>query len=133
MGSTVHDGGCLCGAIRYRVDGAALRTTVCTCGQCQRQTGSPLPAFVRYPLDRFQLTAGAPAGYRASDAATREFCARCGSVLLWRGDDGGEISILVGTFDQPAAMPAPSLHIFARHAVPWLPALAGARTCPERS
>lgn len=125
METTIHHGGCLCGAIRYQVSGPALGTVACTCTQCQRQTGSPLPTFVRYPLDRFRLTGGAPAAYRASDFATREFCAACGSPLFWRRDGGSHVSILLGSFDEPAAMPAPAGQLFADHAVPWLPPVEG--------
>src|SRR5438128_1643089 len=88
-----HEGGCLCGAIRYRVSGAPITTNLCHCTQCRRQTGSPLPAFVTFPLDRFHLLSGEPASYRSSDFAVRQFCPRCGSALFWRRDGGTELDI----------------------------------------
>ena len=36
----VHEGGCLCGAVRYKVTGDPLRSHVCHCTFCQRRTGS---------------------------------------------------------------------------------------------
>ena len=34
-----HEGGCLCGAVRYRVLGEPARASVCSCTACQRRTG----------------------------------------------------------------------------------------------
>jgi hypothetical protein len=36
----VHEGGCVCGAIRYRVTADPLRVCACYCTFCQRRTGS---------------------------------------------------------------------------------------------
>src|SRR5688500_6373632 len=82
MTGTEHEGGCLCGEIRYRVTGAPISTNVCTCTQCQKHSGSPLPAFATWRLDQFHLLAGTPASFRSSDFAVRQFCARCGSSLF---------------------------------------------------
>jgi hypothetical protein len=123
MTGTEHDGGCLCGDIRYRVTGALISTNICTCTQCQKHSGSPLPAFVTYRLDRFQLLAGTPAGFRSSDFAVRQFCPRCGSSLFWRQDNGDDIDIYFGTLDRPADLPPPADHIWAQHKAPWVPEL----------
>ena len=37
---TIHEGGCLCGAVRYRVEGEPALSSVCNCTSCQRRTGS---------------------------------------------------------------------------------------------
>jgi hypothetical protein len=36
----IHEGGCACGAVRYRVKGSPERASVCHCTFCQRRTGS---------------------------------------------------------------------------------------------
>ncbi len=128
--ATIHEGGCLCGAIRYRMTGESLGSVICTCLDCQKQNGT-LPAFVRCPNESFELIAGRPASYRASPSASREFCSRCGSFLFWRRDGGGHVGIALGSFDHPMAMPQPSVQIFASRAVPWLPAVAGIQTFAE--
>ncbi|HSU76837.1 MAG TPA: GFA family protein, partial [Burkholderiales bacterium] len=43
----IHEGGCLCGALRYRVEGEPARASVCNCTACQRRTGS-LAGFGAY-------------------------------------------------------------------------------------
>jgi hypothetical protein len=125
-----HEGGCLCGAIRYRVEGAPTDTNVCYCTQCQRQTGAAMPAFAAYPIDRFKLLSGEPTSYRASDQATRQFCVRCGSSLFWRHDRRAELDVFLGTLDNPSAMPPPRDQIWAEHRAAWVLELARVPSYP---
>lgn len=129
--STVHQGGCLCGAVRYRVTGTPARSVICTCTQCMRQTGSPLPAFVSFSLDRFECVAGTPKSYRASGHATRQFCGDCGSFLFWIGERRGRIGVALGSLDDPSAMPKPDTRIWASRGVSWLGDLAIENVYPE--
>ena len=48
-----HDGGCLCGDVRYQVAAAPLRVTICHCTFCQRFTGS---AFLVEPISRKSIS-----------------------------------------------------------------------------
>jgi hypothetical protein len=125
MSEAVHTGGCLCGAIRYRTRGAPSSANVCYCTQCQRQTGAPLPSFVSYPDERFELLSGQPVTYRSSSLAVRQFCPTCGSSLFWRQDGAQEIDIFLGTLDRPADMPVPTFQAWTVHRVHWLPVLPG--------
>ena len=129
--SAVHQGGCLCGAIRYRVTGTPARSVICTCTQCMRQTGSPLPAFVSFPIGQFEMNSGRPKSFRASEHATRQFCGDCGSFLFWVGDGRGRIGIAVGSLDDPSAMPKPDTRIWASSGVRWLADLPIKNVCPE--
>ncbi len=124
----VHQGGCLCGAIRYRATGAPLRVGLCHCGQCRRQTGSALPSFVTWPRKAVEITKGKPAGIRLSDYATREFCRDCGSPLFWRADKGEEITVLLGSLDDAEAMPKPSYELWTERRLHWVPELPGIKS-----
>jgi hypothetical protein len=117
----IHEGGCLCGAIRYRATGAPLRTGICHCRQCRRQTGSAMPAFATWARNNFTIIKGKPAGIRLSDFATREFCRDCGSPLFWRGDTGSTISVHLGSLDDAEAMPKPSYQLWTERRVHWVP------------
>jgi hypothetical protein len=128
--TAVREGGCLCGAIRYRMTGQSLGSIICTCRDCQKQGGA-LPVFVRCPLDQFELIAGTPATYRASSSASRQFCSQCGSFLFWRHDHGRHVGIALGSFDDPSSMGRPTVQIFASRSAPWLPAVAGIQTFDE--
>jgi hypothetical protein len=59
----MHDGGCLCGSLRYRVTGEPVRSTVCHCRFCQRVTGSAYlvePVFLKHQV---AFTVGEPKIY----------------------------------------------------------------------
>jgi hypothetical protein len=58
-----REGGCACGAVRYRTTGAPLRTSICHCKSCQRRTGSAFGVNVYFKDDEFQITRGALKSY----------------------------------------------------------------------
>lgn len=120
-----HLGGCLCGAVRYELAGAPLHASICYCTQCQRQTGSPVPAFVTYTPERLTITSGSPSTYRSSPGAQRLFCATCGSCLFWREEGANEVDVFAGTLDNPRGLPTPSYALWALHRAPWVPEFEG--------
>ncbi|EWY42416.1 aldehyde-activating protein [Skermanella stibiiresistens SB22] len=130
MSDAIHEGGCLCGSVRYRTTGAPNDTNICYCTQCQKQTGAPLPAFASFPLTQFELISGELGGYRASDFATREFCPKCGSALFWRRDGADYVSICLGGFDDPSDFPTPKYEIWTDHRIKWLTNIPGVDSYP---
>ncbi len=131
MSDDVHEGGCLCGAIRYRVTGKPYNTNVCYCTQCQRHTGAAMPAFAAFRIDRFELLAGTPTQYRSSDFATRGHCARCGSSMFWWQDGADVMDVFLGTLDHPERMPRPDDQLWTIHRAPWLPELPDVPAFPR--
>jgi hypothetical protein len=95
-----REGGCLCGAVRYRAHGPLRPVLACHCGQCRRTSGHFVAATA---ADNNALEISDPEGllkwYRSSSAARRGFCGRCGSSLFWQPDDGAHTSIMAGTLD----------------------------------
>lgn len=80
-----REGGCLCGAVRFRVTGAPFRTSACHCRFCQRRTGSAFGVGVYFKQDHFELLRGELKSYQhRSDESGRwlrvEFCPKCGST-----------------------------------------------------
>lgn len=119
-GSEVHEGGCLCGAVRYRIEGAPLGVAHCHCASCRRGAGSVVVTWAVVPKNRFAVIKGEPARWPSSPGVVRSFCGRCGSPLTYETDGRpGEIDITVGTLDRPEAMP-PTLHVWTAERVPWL-------------
>ena len=114
------EGGCLCGAVRYRVSAGAVRESgYCHCRTCRRQSGAPVVAFFAVDPSRVSRLAGAPARYRASDHASREFCANCGTYLIFREDDpAATVSVNPATLDDPALIP-PFYHIYHASRIDW--------------
>jgi len=114
-----HEGGCLCGAVRFAVLGPLRALWLCHCGQCRKWTGNSVAATAVRPT-RFVLEDGeaALAWYAASPHARRGFCRRCGSSLFWRPAEGDRISILAGAFDGPTGLAAAG-HVFVSERADW--------------
>ncbi len=107
----VHNGGCLCGAVRYKVLGPLADVTACHCGQCRRQSGH---YYATTGVSRQDLTLVEERGlkwYRASETARRGFCGECGSTLFWESDAGDATAILAGSLDAPTGLKL-ARHIF---------------------
>ena len=113
------EGGCLCGAIRYRVAGAVTESGYCHCRTCQRQSGSPVVAWFALDRSGFAYIKGTPGVYRASDHAGREFCTNCGTYLVFREDDDAEtLGVNTATLDDPMRAP-PDFHIYCESRIGW--------------
>ena len=114
------EGGCLCGKVRYRVEGPPLRVGYCHCRMCQRASGAPLVAWIGWPAERFALIRGEPASFASSAKGVRSFCPACGSQLLFRDPRGaGEVEVTLASLDDPAAF-RPQEHIWTASRFPWL-------------
>jgi hypothetical protein len=114
-----HDGGCLCGKLRFRVEAAALDSGYCHCRMCQQNSGAPVVAWTTFPTASFSWIAGEPASYASSAHAQRFFCAGCGSYLVFHNaKQPAEISVNTASFDDPNAFP-PRLHIYTESRIPW--------------
>lgn len=104
-------GGCLCGAIRYRL-ATYTDAGYCHCPTCRRLTGAPVAAWALAPATALTIESGQPASYQS-----RRFCASCGSSLFV--DRGENVRVLLGTLDDPGRI-EPAVHCCIEHQVSWL-------------
>ena len=58
--SATREGGCACGAVRYRLTSDPLFVHCCHCLNCQRQTGSAFVINLLIEADRLEVLAGEP-------------------------------------------------------------------------
>jgi hypothetical protein len=117
--STQLEGGCLCGAVRYRVACAPLEAGYCHCGVCRRSSGAPVLAFATVPRADFTLIAGAPRKRRSTSFGERWFCADCGTQLVMCVDHQPDtIDFTLASLDNPTAT-APEFHIFFGSRIGW--------------
>jgi hypothetical protein len=101
---THGQGRCLCGAIRFEIDGPMRDVVVCHCGQCRRQHGSP-PGYSQVAWEHIRLEGEeALTWYRSSEKARRGFCRICGSSLFWEPIGTGRVSIAAGSLDSPTRL-----------------------------
>ena len=118
-GDTVFDGGCLCGAIRYRATASPVRGVICHCSMCRRHSGAPALAFVHFPATSFSWLRGDPSYFGSSPYAQRSFCASCGSTIGMREDVlADRVQICVGTLDDPGRIHIDD-HVWTREQVHW--------------
>jgi hypothetical protein len=115
-----HTGGCLCGALRYRVTGAPIDAGYCHCTLCRRSSGAPVLAWATVPAGAFAWERGEPRAYRSSERGIRDFCASCGTQIVFRRPGApATIDVTLGSLDDPAAI-LPEYHIWTRSRIAWL-------------
>ena len=119
----IHEGGCLCGSIRYTIEGDPPAALVCHCTHCQKQSGSAFSTIIGAPEGQVSIT-GEPVTYRDSGesgkAVERLFCGTCGSPLFSRVEvSPGMLWVKAGTLDDTSVF-APSAHIWARSKQDWV-------------
>ena len=94
-----QSGGCQCGAVRFRVDGALGEASVCHCRMCQKAFGNFYAPLVSVRQARLTWTRGAPKFFQSSNFVKRGFCADCGTPLCFEAPDG--IGLAIAAFDRP--------------------------------
>lgn len=120
----VHEGGCLCGTIRYRVKGDPQQAYVCHCTFCQRRTGGAFAVIVWFAEQNVELTEGGLTTYEHRvDENNRwfrlHFCNRCGTTVMGTVErQSSRRLIMVGTFDDPNWV-KPDRHIWTRSTQHW--------------
>jgi hypothetical protein len=119
----VLTGGCQCGAIRYTLTAVPLRVSLCHCRMCQKASGAPFASLAEVANESFAWTRGAPASFRSSNIAERDFCAQCGTPLSYRRIDGTTIEIMTGTFDRADRL-VPKLQFGTESRLGWVGTIA---------
>ena len=118
------EGGCSCGAVRYRLKDRPMFTHCCHCLDCQRQTGSAFVINAIIETDCIAQIGEAPVPVRMpTDSGGVHDIYRCGrcQTAVW-SDYGGRPwvrFVRVGTLDDPTAI-TPDVHIFARSKQLWV-------------
>ncbi len=119
------DGGCTCGAVRYRLATGPMFVHCCHCRWCQRETGSAFVLNAMIEADRVTLLRGAPEVVDTPSASGKgQRITRCPScrIALWSTYAGAGEAIRflrVGTLDEPDRLP-PDIHIFTASKQPWV-------------
>lgn len=102
-----HDGGCLCGALRYAASAPPSRVTICHCRFCQRATGSTTMVEPIFGVGDIAITAGRAKVYDLVSAGSGKrvsihFCDTCGTKIMLSFERWPDlVGIYAGTFDDP--------------------------------
>jgi len=114
-----REGGCFCGAVRYRVRGAPTYVGNCHCRDCQRAIGAGFVTWVGAKPENFEVTKGEITTCETSPGMQRGFCGRCGSSLTGGGDNWDEVGITAASLDEPGAV-KPESNVYLDERQPWV-------------
>lgn len=117
FGEVKRTGGCLCGAVRYTLNGEPLRSGICHCLDCRKASGSHFTPFGVWPASAFECSG------EMKVFAERSFCSACGARIAWLRDD--EAEIMLGSLDDAPTAIIPDYELWVgrrevwMHPLPW--------------
>jgi hypothetical protein len=81
---TALRGSCLCGGVRFEIDGPLMRSSHCHCRQCQKAHGAPFRTRARVAAADFRFLVGEElvSFYESTPGTHRGFCKVCGAPVL---------------------------------------------------
>jgi hypothetical protein len=113
-----REGGCLCGAVRFKAEGEPINVRICHCRNCQKAMGSPFFARALFKQDALTIE-GDTAHYASSEALDRVFCKICGTRLFaWRWNPT-LAGVALAAFDDRNAF-VPSEHVWVTEKMGWV-------------
>jgi len=116
-----YTGGCLCGAVRWRLDQRPLAVNACHCMDCKKSTGATNVLMLLAKSEDFSST-GETQTYRKKADSGRELdihrCAKCGTRMFHRNmASQALVFITAGTLDDPS-WAIPTSHIWVEKISP---------------
>lgn len=111
------EGGCLCGAVRYRLGPGPRAASICHCATCRRAVGAQSVAWVTVAAEAFRWTAGAAAVFDPSPGVERMHCPLCGASLAYRAEPA-TIDVTLASLDDPEAV-SPTRELWLSHRLSW--------------
>lgn len=116
-------GGCQCGAVRYRIEGALGRASICHCRMCQKAFGGPFGPLVSARIAELAWTRGERKRFASSNKVERGFCADCGTPLTFEYSDKW-IDVSIGSLDDPS-LAVPTVQLEAGSRMAWTDSIPG--------
>ena len=115
------EGGCFCGAIRYRIADGDYPSVNCHCSMCRRTSAAPFVTWLVAPKSSFEYTRGTPKVLESSSRGTRYFCAECGTPIACEVHEHADnVDITVCSLDHPEQHP-PAAGYYNDTRLPWTP------------
>ena len=130
----MYTGSCLCGGVRFEIEGELAPIQVCYCGQCRKAQGTPLVTNI--PVDRgavnFLSGEALLSRYESSPGKLRVFCSRCGSPVFSERPTTapGVVRLRAGLLDGPLDI-RPEVQIYAAHRSNWWPLREDLPACDD--
>lgn len=121
--SSLNEGGCACGDIRFRITGPSLMALNCHCVDCRRASGSAFASVFAVNEAHFQIRHGHPKAFETTSTTggvvVRSFCGRCGSPLFGRSSNKSDLVVVHASTLDDSSEHSPQISIFTRDLPPW--------------
>ena len=116
----IIEGGCFCGAVRYRITGKPIVVTHCHCIHCRRVHGAPMVTWAEFRSTEVTFNEVTRGRHPSREGVVRTFCTRCGTPLTYeREDDRESIDLTVGSMDDPEQV-TPQDHLWTKRQLSWV-------------
>jgi len=120
--SDVREGGCNCGAVRFRLSQPPLTAYICHCHLCQKRTGSPFAMNVVFPAAGLEVTAGEPfelpRDLGGGVQSVSFLCRQCYSRLWTHRTGAPVVNVRGGALDDAGDL-RPVAQLWTSSAQPW--------------
>ena len=115
----IHEGGCTCGSIRYKLLGKPYTTYACHCTTCQARTGSAFGMTMQVPPSSVEITQGKPIDVsKKSGGPVLQYCEKCRALVFLKSSP--EVTcVFPGCFDDKSWF-KPVANVWTRSAQPWV-------------
>lgn len=118
------EGGCLCGAVRYRCEAAPIWSGHCHCDSCKKLSGAPYTTAFTVKTETFRVLQGAmltfARGAESGHAVRTQRCKECGTWVWAERDSRADFrAVLATTLDDMAALPIVG-QAYVSEASPWV-------------
>lgn len=121
--SNVQEGGCLCGAVHYKIDAEPEVVAHCHCGDCRRSAGAPVQTWLVLPRSKFHVTKGELKIYKSSAKGERMFCGDCGTQMVFQtSDNPDKLDVSVSSLNNPESM-IPTCHVGTKWRLSYMTSL----------
>ena len=114
----IREGGCFCGAVRFRTHGEPINIRICHCRNCQKAMGGPSFARALFAKQAIDID-GETGRYASSERLDRLFCNTCGTSMFSWQRTGIATGVALACFDDRNAF-APTEHIWVSEKIDWV-------------
>ncbi len=118
---TEYTGSCLCGEVKYKIEGEPLRVAQCHCDDCRKATGSAFATNIFVKAENLSLLQGDTNSFEhvadSGNVMVKEFCGSCGSQLFGHGSGRpGLKTVKIGSIDDIGSI-QPEVEVFTSSAL----------------
>jgi len=117
----MYTGGCLCGAVRFKIDSGIRNIVCCHCSECRKAQGSAFATNGIVDSAGFRIIAGEDnlTAYESTPGQFKYFCKVCGSpILSKRPAVPDQVRVRLGTIESDITE-RPEAHIFVSSRANW--------------